>query len=280
MGRGGVGAYGFRLVGPLVSEEATPVLHPAPSHWTDLAVEWCEHSGSVEATEIGEEVAVVQQLRTAARISREPFAMTVLAPRPPTADEVAHPCLSAAAAVAARWDDREAFHGGAVELDGRAWGILAGRGGGKSTLLAALTDRGCRVIADDQIAVRDGMVLAGPRGVDLREGSAARFGHLPGRPVRAGERFRLAVPEGAPEVPLGGWIVLDEAEQVGVTEVRGAARLDVLGSHRMIRLPSAVPAELLRLASFPTVRLAYPRRWDRLAAVVEQVRGITTARAD
>ncbi len=62
----------------------------------------------------------------------------IAVPDPPGADLIVHPLLAFTAAMCARRDGRQAFRAGALELDGRAWGVIAPQGAGKSSLMAAL----------------------------------------------------------------------------------------------------------------------------------------------
>ncbi|HSP36896.1 MAG TPA: hypothetical protein VLR26_04000, partial [Frankiaceae bacterium] len=78
-------------------------------------------------------------------------------------DRLAHPYLAPVATTFNRWLGRETFHAGAFVVAGQAWVVAGVRTAGKSTLLAALADRGIPVLSDD-ITITDGTVAyAGPR---------------------------------------------------------------------------------------------------------------------
>lgn len=97
-------------------------------------------------------------------------------PHPVRADELVHPYLAPAAAVIARWLGRESIHAGAFAGRDTAWGLVGGRGAGKSSTLAWLARAGMEVLCDDMLVLEGRTPLAGPRSVDLREDAAARLG--------------------------------------------------------------------------------------------------------
>jgi hypothetical protein len=184
-------------------------------------------------------------------------------------DMLAHPYLSAVAVPVNRWLGRETFHSGSFLHGGRAYLLLGPRTAGKSTLLAALADRGVPIIADD-IAVTDGtVVFAGPRSIDLREPvpvhpDVDEATGVPGRPSRGGSRTRLDVPAVPRAVPLGGWVFLGWADDCTICRM---PRIDLLHSLARWRgqpgMPSD-PAVLLRLSEAPAWTFDRPRNWSRL----------------
>lgn len=269
-----VGAYGLRLCGPRAPATPGDLFLPAEPDWPAVRLE-AERGTAADLPEpFVDDVAAVMHspLGGGVRVRRDPFTVTVVREHDGDDDWLAHPDLAVAAALAAWWDGREAFHGGAVALDGRAWGVLAEKEVGKSTLLAHLLEAGHTVVADDVVSVDDGHVLTGPRCVDLRPGSAERLAHLPSRWVRDDSRLRLLAGPCPPRVPLAGWVVPVDADDVGLERVPVLERLGVLSAHRALRLSPARPELLLDLAALPMVRLRRPRRWDAMPSVVQAVR--------
>jgi hypothetical protein len=95
-----------------------------------------------------------------------------------------------------------ALHGGVIEADGGAAAVVGPSGVGKSTLLASLTKRGHRVLADDIVAVRiageAATVVPGPVQLKLWADAAQKLGQSPQQlqRVRRGiEKYRLPLEE-------------------------------------------------------------------------------------
>src|SRR4051812_44333351 len=131
------GAYGCALTGVA---GAADLLVEAPRDWPEFELQCTPHDGErPELDVIGPDRAVLPlQSGGWVELDREPSRATFrLQPRPPDGDLV-HPYLAPAAAVAARWAGREAFHAGAVVLDGGAYGLLGDKEHGKSTTLGWL----------------------------------------------------------------------------------------------------------------------------------------------
>jgi hypothetical protein len=183
--------------------------------------------------------------------------------------ELIHPLLAPAAAVLNHWLGRETFHAGAIVVGGRAWLLAGERESGKSTTLAALSKRGVPVLADDLVVLHAGNALAGPRCVDLREGSAGLAGADPVQLVREETRRRLAIGPAPREVPLAGYVLLSWGEQVEVEAVRASRVFRELTAQRSLPLPPPDPAVLLDLAELPAVRLTRPKRLEAIDATVE-----------
>jgi hypothetical protein len=162
------------------------------------------------------------------------------------------------------------IHGGAVAADGGAWGVLAGREGGKSSLLAVLAGRGCEIVADDMLIVAEAetqpRVFAGPRCIDLRPDAGARLGVA--HSVRRGEKRRMALPPAAAEHRLLGFVHLgwDDARvavrTLPVTEALGRLDAHAAGTRAHI-------AAMLELAGLPHVALARPRDWEQADAAAD-----------
>jgi hypothetical protein len=181
-------------------------------------------------------------------------------PQPPSDDEAVHPGLSRVAAVYAHWRRQVVLHGGSFAVAGGGWGLLAGREGGKSTLLAVIARRGHEVLSDDLLVVDgDGAVLAGPRCVDLREGAAEALGIAASGGGRDG-RARLRLAPVAARVQLRGVVHLRFGRRCAVTPVPIARRIELLREHALMR--TAFPPDphgLLRMAALPTFELVRPR---------------------
>lgn len=181
-------------------------------------------------------------------------------------DDLAHPYLGPVGSIFARWDGREAFHAGAVAIGGGAFGVVGGKEAGKSTLLAALAGGGADVVADDLVVTDGERVFAGPRCVDLRPPPLAVDGAIL-RPVRNGERLRVALGAVPPETPLRGWLFLEWDDAPARLAKLPASELVV----RLIRwragpqLPSDA-AMLLRLGALPAWRLRRPRDADAIGS--------------
>jgi hypothetical protein len=261
----GQGAYGFRLRG---LPEAAPLLVDAPASWPALSIEATVSDGPAPDFELNQEFARLS-LRTGGWVAFERAAGRVLftlrEPLPEAA--IVHPLLGAAVIVPAFWLGRESFHAGAFVVDGGAWAVLGERTEGKSTLLAALGLMGVPIVADDILVLDRTTALAGPRSVDLREPAARALGGAQalGR-VGDRERWRLALGDVAPEVPLRGWIGLRWGEQPSVEPVRGSDRLRRIAAQRAFLLDAPDPALLLELSSLPVLEFTRPRRFDAIAA--------------
>src|SRR6185437_10985183 len=99
------------------------------------------------------------------------------------------------------------IHRGAVVGRAGAWAVIGPKGAGKSTLLASLNHIGVPIVTDDILIFRSGVVMAGPRCIDLRP-DMHRFGL--GMAVRPDDpRHRIALAPIAAEHRLAGLIHLE-----------------------------------------------------------------------
>jgi hypothetical protein len=255
-----VGAYGLRVRG---LDWATGLLATAGPDWPQVRL---GHGGEPEPSQpqlLNGERAVID-LRDAARrrlvIDRAAGTATFqgreLAP-----DQLVHPYLWPVASIFSRWLGREALHGGAVVLDGGAWGVLGPADAGKSTLLAAFAAAGTPVVSDDLAVVEDGKVLAGPRCIDLRAAPPAALADRLGA-VRARRRSRWRVHLSAvePEVPLRGWVFLAWEERAKLTPLPERKTLTRLLRWRAWAELGSDTERLRELASLPAFTLGRPRR--------------------
>lgn len=194
-------------------------------------------------------------------------------------ERLVHPVLGVAGGVFARWDGRVALHAGAFAHDGRVWMILGAKERGKSSTLAALSRRGCPVLADDVVVV-DGLdAFAGPRCVDLRPGVAAALGvQHEVVPVRGGQVTRLGLPQVPLRLPLGGWFLLDWGDEVHAQRLGGGERLTVLHENLTIALEPGDPATLLGVAELPAWRFRRPRMdLGEIDGVLDELLGVAAA---
>lgn len=254
------GVYGLRLQGV-----GSDLLLPAERSWPELALVRRLGAASQTVDELEDDRAlIVFRQGGEVAISREPLRATFTTPWELGDTELLHPYLAPVAAVCSRWLGRYALHGGAVVLEGGAWGVLADREGGKSSLLAALALAGHGVVSDD-VLVTDGTVAyAGPRALDLREPAAEHLqtGTSLGV-VGARERWRHRLPAVGPTVVLRGWVFLAWADTVEVVRLAVADRLNRLVAARALVSPPD-PAILFRLTALPALELRRPHAWDAL----------------
>lgn len=188
-----------------------------------------------------------------------------------SADDMVHPYFGPIATIANRWAGREAFHAGSFELQNEAWALRAGREGGKSSLLAALSAHGLSVLADDAFITDGTVAFTGPRCIDLREPVPGVVGSL--RQVRSASRQRLVLPPAVAQLPVGGWLFLRWSDEIRLEPVAPAQLLRWLAAGRSWRHLHSDPAILLALAAKPAWLLHRPRSW---AALDETVRVLTT----
>lgn len=264
------GCYGFALAGVRGAEE---LLVDAPAEWPELELRHAAPGpGAPEQDTVGPRRAELPLHGGWVTVERAPARVTFRLPAPPPARDLVHPYLAPAAAVAARWAGRESFHAGAVIAGGGAWAVLGDKESGKSTTLAHLALRGLDVVADDLLVIDGDAALAGPRCIDLREGSAERL--EAGEPlgvVGVRERWRLGLGPVAPRVPLRGWITLAWADEVAVDALRGPERMLALLPFRSVQLVPGAPQDLVDFSSLPVLRLSRPRRWEALDVAADRL---------
>lgn len=186
---------------------------------------------------------------------------------------VAHPFLAPLGGVWARWLGHEAFHGSSVVIDGAAWGILGDKEAGKSTMAAWLSTDGLDVVTDDLLVVEPGaspLCHAGPRFIDLRPAAADQLrsrATAMAVEVRDGERHRFPLQPAPKLVPLGGFVILEDADEVSLDPVPPSERLSRIAPHRMFVAIAGNPTGLLDLVRLPTVRLRRPKEFGQIDAV-------------
>jgi hypothetical protein len=256
-----LGAYGFALAG---LEGAKRLLSPVSGQRPVLEVAsttpgWAPRAGALTLPLEG---------GGALHLEREPLRAVFALPRPLAAEALVHPYLVPAAALAGEWHGLHAFHAGAFVAGGGVWGVVGGRGDGKSSFLLSLALRDVTVVTDDLLVSGGRDVFPGPRAVDLREDAHRHFGLGEAMGVlgtRARWRYRLPAAPGS--LPLHGWLVLEWGDGCTVTPVAPAERVALLLQQRTLpRSPLAPPPALLAL---PMLRLRRPRSWASLDAAAE-----------
>ena len=256
------GAYGLHLAGLAGVDELLVDAAPA---WPTATI--TVERGSIDgiAESLDESSGTMVFRDAVAHVRRMPAEVVFRFPGKPRPDAIVHPYLAPVAGLLAHWEGREALHAGAFMHDGAAWGLVADRGGGKSSTLATLALDGVPVVADDLLVIDGRHALAGPRAVDLREEPARALGVGDDLGVLGTRgRWRLGLPVVPATTPLRGWIFLDWGSSLSAEEVSAPERLERLGAQRMIRRRPLDPSALLRLASLPAIAIRRPQSWAML----------------
>jgi hypothetical protein len=215
-----------------------------------------DHTITADRAEVGGGV-VIDRLRSTA---------TLRTPRAFPTDQLVHPMLAWLGVTYAHWRGLLAMHGGAFTLGDRAWMILATKGGGKSSTLAALHTAGHVILTDDLVIVSEGRILAGPRCIDLKVDPESILGREMVH-ERLGERRRILLPDHEQPVPLGGAFLLEYGEHIGLEPVPVGERIMKASDHRA--LDKTDPRLVLGLAKVPMWTLKRPRDLARLGDVVK-----------
>jgi hypothetical protein len=266
----GHGAYGFRVAGPGGLER---LLVEAEPDWPLFTVDVVVAEGEPVAESVDGESALLR-LRTGGQVAieRGPGRVVYTVPAPLSPDEVAHPFLAPVAAVVAHWHGRESIHAGGFLVGDAVWGVVGDRLGGKSSLLAALAQRGVPVLVDDMLVLDGGVAFAGPRSIDLREDAAAHLGiGLDIGVAGARPRWRVRLDGVDPRARLAGWVFLDWAPGIEVVRLPASETLQRLLRNRGIRLAPPDPSAFVDLSALPAWELRRPRSWDALDATVERL---------
>jgi hypothetical protein len=261
-----MGAYGFRFAG--VDPERAGLAAGQPD-WPLVSV------GRHAALAPDDARGVTHELLgdCTVRLGRDPLQADFACARELRDEELGHPLLSFVSATLARWIGREAVHAGAVLAHGGAWAVVADRGGGKSTTLAALARSGWPVLSDDLLVIEDGAAFRGPRSVDLRASGAQMVGG-PTRPVR-GTRHRLALGPAAARAPLAGLIFLEWGGAAGTRPASPAERMRRLAEQRVGSAQADRAPELaLGLAALPGHVVTRPRGLPGLEATLAAIAGV------
>lgn len=269
------GAYGLTITGIKAAKQG---LGPALRHWPELHLDQARMVPTDDrAPFMDAERAFLRVGRNQAiAIEREQRRATVLSPSDRGSAELIHPFLSVPAATFARWEERAAVHGGAFVANGFAWGVFGEKHAGKSTALAALALEGVPIVTDDLVIVDRGLMLAGPRQIDLRPGAARQFALPPGlETVR--RRLRLTPTPSEPEVPVGGWIFLKWGRPAGLRRLdRREALVRLAGQYVLAPALGPSPVSLLELACYPALELRRPRSFAAIAQTTRWLAALDT----
>jgi hypothetical protein len=259
--RPALGAYGLNIVG---LAGAVEWLQTLPDSSPPLRIETaCDGDRNFERSSLDETSADLRlvgggRLRMRRGDERAVFSF----PEPLPDEDLLHPYLAPAAALAHMWAGREALHAGAFATSAGAVALFAEKEGGKSTTLAWLAEEHrLPVLSDDLVVLRSGAVLSGPRCLDLRRTRALnRLDLDTAHVVRNSERLRLSLPPAPSETPLIASVVLRWGPRTRLDEPAAADRLRELLPHRMYgdRLGGDPPA-FLQVAALPMVIVTRPR---------------------
>jgi hypothetical protein len=266
----GKGAWGLRLTG---FEITASLLVDAPSHWPELEIIL-----RLEGEDVDELPPPTPQDVTLAlfegghmRLSWEQRRVFLTFPTLPSSDALVHPYLASTVAVVNWLSGRETFHAGSVIVGGVAWAILGDREAGKSTALAWFHAHGMTVVTDDVLAVAGDLALAGPRCLDLRPEASVHF--ATGRDLGVlghRERIRIDLRQCPPEIPLGGWVLLDWGEECSLRQVDAATMVrSLLGSLAVNLAPD--PVRILDLSALPARGFSRPRSWVTLDEAMQRL---------
>lgn len=271
MGSGRWGAYGLVPSNDMVRP---PWWNNAPEGWLDWEVRWrpVDDAGAAAAP-VGPGTMVISHRPNGfAVVERDRCRTTLYLSKPLSPDDLVHPYLGSTVAAVSYWEGWHTLHAAGVVVRDCVWGLLGDRGKGKSSTTAWLAANGHAVFADDLIVVKDGMVLAGPRALDLRRGAHERLemGFDIGV-VGTRQRWRQPLEPVEPTLPLGGWIVLEWGETVQMEELPVSERFRWLEPG--LGLGSAPQAALswLDVLTAPTFKLTRPRRWEALPNAIEEI---------
>jgi hypothetical protein len=278
------GAYGFRLVYPASRDALRDLVAVDPSAPT-VRVSWRLASTIVTHDHADEHrVSMGARGATSFYVEREPASITFDVPIDLSPDALVHPLGTVALAVLARWRGDVTLHAGAFVASSGAWAVLGERGSGKSSMLAVLAQRGYPVVADDLLAVLDGLAWAGPSCVDLRSDVAERIGSARDLGMIGGRaRQRLSTPPAPGRTPLSGFFVLDwhDRPEVAIAPLSARERLQWLYRSEYIGLMGpASPEKILALAVLPAYRITRSREWSAVEEAVEAMLAVTADRSE
>jgi hypothetical protein len=264
------GVYGLRIEAPGLGHVIDgALLVSARAAWPTWRIGYEALDGAAGATPVIESWSTDHaRLATLPRgfitLDRLEGRTTLHLPEAPNAATILHPYLASTGVVAGHWLGRAPFHAGAFIHGGRAWGVLGAREMGKTSLLMGLHRSGIPVMADDLLVVEGSTAYSGPRCLDLRHSAAERFeageylGEVGGR-----ERWRVALPPVPPDVPFGGWVLLDWTDDLEVHRAPPSTAIQALLANSGLTVPGVPTQGLLDLLAFPMVRFGRPRDWAR-----------------
>jgi hypothetical protein len=270
------GAYGYTMTGPLAELADAREVFGAPTGWPAIELvdqELC--AGPLEV--FWDDERLCQPLRHGGYVQADRTRRWArfLRPNRTTADLVAHPTSTVAAALFAAWDGRLPFHSGLAIIDGRAWGVLGPPQAGKSTTVAALAVAGVSVVSDDLTVLDGPLAYAGVRTVDLRDRGAIPDEVELAR-VRDGTRYRLRLREPpALEIPFGGWVAVTDGPETTARLATPGERVQWLVRAWSVG-GTGWTTRALEAATHPMIVVERPRRFEGLGEVVEIILRATT----
>jgi len=276
-----MGAYGLAVSAAIEPE----LLVPAEASWPRWAV----------SVEIGERPATFVEVIGDAQseiptspngymtVSRTE-ATTVVRVRSLSHHALPHPYLGSTAVLTSPWLGRTSMHAGAFVVDGRVWGVLAGRDGGKSSTLAWFAVNDIAVFADDVLVLSRERAFAAPRVIDLRAGAAEHFGvGVNIGVVGARERWRVRLAPVPGELPMAGWVAIEWGDRVEVSMVGAAERGARLSEGKALLRPERDPLLWLSVISLPMIRLSRPKDWGKIgsamAILLDAIAAVSAAKA-
>ena len=180
--------------------------------------------------------------------------------------------------------DKMLFHGGAVERDGEVVAVLGVSGQGKSTLTAALVQRGWNYLSDELVIVDPATydVHPYPKALDLNEESVALLDSV--RPISTFATGKVQVsPESLGTTSNGGRLVLlvmlavaDEddpgdptAAVTSLAPIESLQQLMMNTFRETMALPDALERQARLCTTVPSFALARTSL-DRSCALIEQ----------
>lgn len=171
------------------------------------------------------------------------------------------------------------LHASGVAIDGGCVAIVGASGMGKSTLAAALAERGFSLVADDGIVYDNGLIMPAYPGIRLWSSSRTSLG-LVGEPLLTGaDKHVVHTPHFQAEpLPLRVLLLLAHGDRIRLESVEGSrAPLELIAnSSRAIPLAGIDPAGQLRassriVATSRIFRLTRPRDIGLLGSLCDQV---------
>ena len=263
--RDSVGAFGLRVEG----FDDPSLLVGVPSAWPSVAVRTVIGEGGDDAPAvIGEDEASTGIAGIGdVTLQRDPARVVVRSPFPVDSDFLVYPVLGWVAWVMACWDGLFVTHGAAFVIDGRAWVALGQSGDGKSTLMAALAQRGVAVLTEDVVVIVNGSVLAGPRRIDLRPDAPASLGLAGTRWIRGRTRRSVSLGSVAPSTPLAGFVRLQWGEEVSAVPIPPFFRIDAFSG--FVGALPGTPQPMLDAVAMPMIGLVRPRSWTTIGVAVD-----------
>ena len=190
----------------------------------------------------------------------------------PAPEAIVHPYLGFPCAAINRWSGNDSLHGGAFVLNGKAFVLFGARERGKSTLLAALAQRGIEVLTDDLVIIDAAQrVMSGPRCIDLRPDADPSLGGVELNLPNDRGRRRIALPPCPDAVPIAGFVELTWGIAQSMDPMSVSAALRLLDEAQFIPHGPARPTSFLELLALPAWRYTRPQSTLPPSATVDQL---------